>query len=338
MLRCNDFSAWVTVDGIQLECYSEQTSSDGRTVTCWIASEVGKAFHIHWEHSSAFLGGATGAYLNVDGFNCGGVALRPSLGQTKGCMTGFGTSDSTEKPLMFSSLDLTDDDCYLDNGSGIQNLGQIKLVLRRVEFTNTINATWQQPDSIPKDRKVHERTKKAGSHSVKLGDDVVCKKQMQVTVKALGIAPVAIFIFRYNPIEVLRANGIAPPPPAQAPQVSASSESGNAKLKRKRENTRVETEGDEVVFVGEPVPHASKSSRKKVKKELLTDQQIYAKGEVIDLSGDEAKKVKREPLTDRKVFAKREVVDLSGNGTKAAKRGSLAVSKVFAKGEVIDLT
>ncbi|KZT30583.1 hypothetical protein NEOLEDRAFT_1126174 [Neolentinus lepideus HHB14362 ss-1] len=284
MPQCNDFSAWITVDGVTLEQYSEQRSSGGRTVTCWIASEVGKAFHVHWEQAVSYLGGRTGGYLNVDGFECGGVALDPARGKIKVSMTGHRTSESTEKPLIFSSLDLTDDDHYLENSPGVQNLGQIKLEIWRIECTKVIRS-WRGSisEGIPKERKIHERTKKAGSHSVKLGDDAPSIRAAGIVAKKLEAAPVATFVFRYNSIDVLRANGIAPQAAATARQVSAK----DVDVKPKRKRTRAAIDDGEMEFVGSPPSQISRSS------------------------GTKTKKVKREPLTDEKVSTSREVIDLT---------------------------
>lgn len=42
MLTIDEFSAWVTVDGVELSQYSVEQSTDDRTATCWIASQVDK--------------------------------------------------------------------------------------------------------------------------------------------------------------------------------------------------------------------------------------------------------------------------------------------------------
>jgi hypothetical protein len=42
MLELNGFQAWVTVDGVELDQYSVETSPDKKLITCWIACEQGK--------------------------------------------------------------------------------------------------------------------------------------------------------------------------------------------------------------------------------------------------------------------------------------------------------
>jgi hypothetical protein len=43
MLQLKDFSAWITIEDTKLEEFNVEVSDDGNSVTCWIASEVGKA-------------------------------------------------------------------------------------------------------------------------------------------------------------------------------------------------------------------------------------------------------------------------------------------------------
>jgi hypothetical protein len=42
MLHWKEFSAWVAIDGKETLEYDVEISEDQKTVTCWIASELGK--------------------------------------------------------------------------------------------------------------------------------------------------------------------------------------------------------------------------------------------------------------------------------------------------------
>jgi hypothetical protein len=48
MPQLEDFSAWITIEDKKADEFNVETSDDGKCVTCWIVSEVGKA-------SQAFL-------------------------------------------------------------------------------------------------------------------------------------------------------------------------------------------------------------------------------------------------------------------------------------------
>jgi hypothetical protein len=42
-LQSEGFTAWISVDDAELDCYNVEAMNDGKKVTCWIASEAGKA-------------------------------------------------------------------------------------------------------------------------------------------------------------------------------------------------------------------------------------------------------------------------------------------------------
>lgn len=52
MYHSTGFSAWITIDGVEATEYDVVTSDDKKTVTCWIASELGKVRTILLTQSS----------------------------------------------------------------------------------------------------------------------------------------------------------------------------------------------------------------------------------------------------------------------------------------------
>lgn len=46
MLQFREFFAWVSIDGVEAPEYGVEISEDQKSVTCWIASELGKVHHI----------------------------------------------------------------------------------------------------------------------------------------------------------------------------------------------------------------------------------------------------------------------------------------------------
>ncbi|KAF9059359.1 hypothetical protein BDP27DRAFT_1431456 [Rhodocollybia butyracea] len=120
-------------------------------------------------------------------------------------ITGAATSDSTEKPFVFSPLELTDDDEYLHKTTA--GLGEVKLVISHATFgkVTSLNRTYTALG------KVHEKAKKATGHKVGLGIEKTNLRMNAVSATLRGV--VVTFIFKYRPIEMLRANGIAPPEP-----------------------------------------------------------------------------------------------------------------------------
>ena len=43
MPQHKDFSAWITIEDKKADEFNVEVSDDGKRVTCWIISEVGKA-------------------------------------------------------------------------------------------------------------------------------------------------------------------------------------------------------------------------------------------------------------------------------------------------------
>jgi hypothetical protein len=140
------YSAWISVDGAALKEYNVEVSN-GKNATCWIASEAGKASHSY--HTHALLRQAYGetspniqkftvnwrdsdrssmisGFVKLDGIACGGHTISPALpGMPLTPVTAqksaVPTSVMTEKPFLFSPLELT--------GIGLVSLIQYLLFL-----------------------------------------------------------------------------------------------------------------------------------------------------------------------------------------------------------------
>jgi len=50
MLRLGSLSAWITVDGEELQEYGVEISDNGKEATCWIPSKVGQVRSILFEY------------------------------------------------------------------------------------------------------------------------------------------------------------------------------------------------------------------------------------------------------------------------------------------------
>ncbi|KAL1948508.1 hypothetical protein VTO73DRAFT_12583 [Trametes versicolor] len=208
-LELNGYSAHVNCDGKELETYDVRME-DERTISCWIPSEEGKTFIVHWGDDSS------STTMRVDIFMDGRKVevLAHENKKTEYCRGAIETSDSL-RPFLFAPLVLTDDDALLHSDvSG--DIGTIHVEMRRVQ-RYTKNKTNFRGRHVPEIGSVHERSKKAGVHAVALG------QPQEVTVEswtARGVdkEPFATFKFRYRPLELLQANGIAPLPGSSVAQ------------------------------------------------------------------------------------------------------------------------
>jgi hypothetical protein len=200
MLHAKGFSAWVTINGEEALEFDIETSEDEKTMTCWIASEVGKVrlaatvhrwpsgidtmsktFAVHWKNLSYYQD--TTGNLKMDGNSCGGVVIAKEQRHLTAKKVGV-TDGMNLKPFMFSPLELTgttffysclfvplylllcalDDDAFLGSGPSHQDLGLIELCIHPVKIgkTNVSSKSTQALSGI----KVHERSKKAVTQQI----------------------------------------------------------------------------------------------------------------------------------------------------------------------------
>jgi len=209
-----DFSAWITSEGAELPTYKPTVEEgDGRTLTCWIPSEEGKKFQVHWmDHNGGI---ATVGHIFFDGSlkgACNGAIL---LGQIAGevrTVAGAQVSNTGVRPFIFSKLETTEDDFVTSSTSS--DLGSIRLSIHRVVVT--MSESGKHHEHVRTHGPVHEKSKKAGSHIASYGNEepigtrpAFLKCQLY---DPLDKNPYVRFIFKYRSSALLQANGIAPLP------------------------------------------------------------------------------------------------------------------------------
>ncbi|KAJ7019997.1 hypothetical protein C8F04DRAFT_1145798 [Mycena alexandri] len=207
MLRSKDFSAWVAIEGVKVPEYGVEVSENGQDITCWIPSEVGKKFSVNWTNISA--PGLTGGGVQVDGLKCGFEAIAAEMRPISAFMDGIAETDTKTRPFEFAPLELTDDDSYLDSSSH-PHLGLIKLEIWRVDVAGGYAPSVV---AVPAAQKVHERAKKAMNQQIKFGAAVEHAQVQSAQIRRVGFGPLVAFSFKYRSLDVLKANGIAPPTP-----------------------------------------------------------------------------------------------------------------------------
>ncbi|KAJ7646756.1 hypothetical protein FB45DRAFT_1019058 [Roridomyces roridus] len=153
------FSAWITVDGVETPEYHVETSTDNKVVACWIASETGKKFSIHWKNF-AYAADAKGD-IEIDGTSLSGRFLYGK--KLPACATKDGVREGEMvRPFVFSSLATTDDDDYLHHSSS-EKLGTIELSIYPIEVLPSTGNVKRKRAQALDNITVHERSKKAAS-------------------------------------------------------------------------------------------------------------------------------------------------------------------------------
>ncbi|KAG0702821.1 hypothetical protein DFH29DRAFT_1045353 [Suillus ampliporus] len=215
MLKHQEYTAWISVDGQPLETYAVETSLATNEVTCWIASEVGKEFSVHCQATSANSVDSIGAFVYIDGQGCHGLMFGELNLNVK--ISNAFVSDRITKPFVFSTVRLTgisappvphrcsDEDEFVDTSSA--SLGQIQVRICKV----TLGDRFHPSQNIQTEHKVHERSKKAVTHCIGLGDETMIPQTMLRKSQYIG-QPLAVFTFKYRDRNLLKANGVIPVP------------------------------------------------------------------------------------------------------------------------------
>ncbi|KAK7031159.1 hypothetical protein VNI00_013574 [Paramarasmius palmivorus] len=207
MVSFAEFSAWINIEGHKAQEYGVEVSEAEKTVTCWIPSEEGKAFEICWDDSSRFS--ATTGSVRVDGNLCGREIRL--IDQTR-CSRrrGIRVSSNMIRPFIFSRVKTTDDDNDVTaSSSNTAEVGEISVAIIR---TRVLTKSSGKPKThhIPHSQTFHEKSKKAIDHQTSFGEAVVSTTTKWKS-QHYG-STVATFRFKYRPLAMLQANGIASPP------------------------------------------------------------------------------------------------------------------------------
>ncbi|KAK7005970.1 hypothetical protein R3P38DRAFT_3326413 [Favolaschia claudopus] len=297
------FSAWINVDGQDAVEYDVQTSKEDKTVTCWIASELGKKFVVKWTIPA--LPHVVNGRIRIDGKNCQGSLCSPN-GQEM-TRTKAGITDGTViKPFVFSTLELTDDDALLGSStSSLAELGVIQLTLIPSEILGSGNGATYSSFQISDD-KVHERTKKAVTQRIKLADAEVLRKPITFsTYRRIG-PDIVTFCFKYRPMDVLRANGIAPPLPTLKRKASAEPSPSPVE---DRDDAEELADLEEARVLREKLRALEERLAKRDTKPRITSSKTSA--DVIDLTQDRSKRKRIKAEPGKSTVIPGEVIDLT---------------------------
>ncbi|KAH7889391.1 hypothetical protein F5I97DRAFT_522000 [Phlebopus sp. FC_14] len=97
MLTHRGFSAWITSEGEQLREYLVAVDDNANKVSCWIPSEAGKHFSVHWRDEGTSVHSCS--FISLDGFLVPGRFL---FGLGEASREGIRTGPITERPFIFT--------------------------------------------------------------------------------------------------------------------------------------------------------------------------------------------------------------------------------------------
>ncbi|KAH7884285.1 hypothetical protein F5I97DRAFT_1434817 [Phlebopus sp. FC_14] len=212
-MRIGVFTASVIIDGKALEEY-DVVMENPTKATCWISSQEGKNFAVQWKCHSKTRQTCSVGRVNVDGVRCRGRIIEPGpLGRGDTQSRSYVSTNTKTRDFVFSRLQLSDDDTLLDK-SVPKDLGEISLTIQhgkllrvRVEDHHVDKGL----DVPGLDDKFHEKAKKATVHRVNFGPEKTRRPRKGYGLQLIRDGGGKLeFVFKYRPLDVLQANGIAP--------------------------------------------------------------------------------------------------------------------------------
>ncbi|KAH7913756.1 hypothetical protein BJ138DRAFT_1058502 [Hygrophoropsis aurantiaca] len=201
MLTHRGFSAWIVSEGKTLPVYLVATDASAHRVSCWIPSEAGKTFSVHWSDAGSKVHSCT--FITLDGFVVPGRFL---FGEGSASREGVRTGLTTERPFVFAQ--------HHDEGSSSRiqqcsrDVGTIMVKVKRVRLTGAkaANALQKLPDSTAVKPQL-------GGHHIGYGEE---KQTFEQSPTTWHVEPhdetsrrsYVTFVFRYRSREFLLSQGI----------------------------------------------------------------------------------------------------------------------------------
>ncbi|KAF9463930.1 hypothetical protein BDZ94DRAFT_1257780 [Collybia nuda] len=283
MLQLGTHSACIIVDGVELPQYSiEHSTHKGRPlITCWIASEAGKEFSIRFEDKASTFDSI--GDIMVDDISCD--TLRLYAGQrTRVELKTARVSATSARPFMFSHIRLTDEEHDVNHAAS-RKLGEIKLQICKAKLKKTKMKTktrgQDRMGKLVEAAKVHERSKKAIGHHVRLGEEITIPK-LKYHVSITEVQILGVLIFKYRPLDMLQANGIAPLDKKRKRAVSLPDEENAVSESDAEDARRIEVlEAELRALKNKLQARDTKKPKREVKEEVDI---CWLPGEVIDLT------------------------------------------------------
>ncbi|KAJ7120509.1 hypothetical protein C8R43DRAFT_83607 [Mycena crocata] len=214
MLTHRGFSAWIVVDGKPVPEFLVAEDTKASRVSCWIPSERGQKFSVHWKDHGGKVDSCS--FITLDGLVVPGRFL---FGTGETSRTGVRSSAKTERPFVFQKIDEDEPSTPSVN----KDVGMITLRIKRVQrVAGRLANPLQELPSVTLGKR------KAGEMCVGFGEETETFDQYAYTWSVKPYekdAPAGArtghtyvtFVFRYRTREFLQMQGIMPedvsPPP-----------------------------------------------------------------------------------------------------------------------------
>ncbi|KAL0565425.1 hypothetical protein V5O48_016599 [Marasmius crinis-equi] len=286
MITVNNYSAWITIGDKACEEYEVDVSEEAKTVTCWIASEVGKEYEVNWECNN--FTGPYNTIVRIDGNPCGGMLSRSAI-TGPGRKLGIRTSPTTLNRFSFSSVNTTDDNAFISTPDSPE-MGDIKITIKNTKVLAPKSDNWSV---APVEKTFHETAKKCINHQTRFQPTTTAATDL-IRVEDFG-EPLATFCFKYRPLGILQANGIASPPAPQRTSPSPPPQPGPTDSRRSSSGSKRGLEDDDE-DVKPDVLDLSDGDEDDAKLRDLKNQIAAFEARKKQKGQPPRKKIKREPI------------------------------------------
>ncbi|KIY68941.1 hypothetical protein CYLTODRAFT_421169 [Cylindrobasidium torrendii FP15055 ss-10] len=207
MVQYDHLSAWITVDGRTLDEYSQKFDDELSEISCWIPSQEGKEFELHFSDEAIHYNVCL--YYYVDGSTVGGRSLADTAEPRNSIScAGVKLSSETERPFIFSKTRLMEVDATPQTPSAA--LGEIKVECWSIDVRDEV------PLGQPELSAAHSVSGREEVDAMHVGVGNVRRTKSRLSHEVARRILLASFLFRYRPIEILQASGLAPIVPLDA--------------------------------------------------------------------------------------------------------------------------
>ncbi|KAI0312299.1 hypothetical protein OF83DRAFT_1146833 [Amylostereum chailletii] len=252
-LTLKGYIVHISCDGVEIPQYQVEVVND-RTVSCYIPSEAGKSFVIHYVDNNTDGHEGKSIYVHADGRYL--QAFGTTAGVSGSISHQYDMSVVTRRAFRFSKVELVQDDTNRD----IDDSSRTQTGLIEVSILRAISHLGPSPGSARKsheaDDGLHapEKSKLIGFNHVSLGKQesyTPLEHKIHWTHPTdTQINPYVAFHFRHRPAELLQAMDIMPRPKVRTPEPSAPvpqrrarpSQEMNGRDKKRRRVTKYTTQ------------------------------------------------------------------------------------------------
>ncbi|KAG9038203.1 hypothetical protein FS837_001295 [Tulasnella sp. UAMH 9824] len=263
-LTFRGFAAQIRIGDRPLTVYKPDYDEETKTASGWIASEPGEEYSVCWKKNDV-TDYCAAAEVYIDG------PRRRSSGIAR---------------------DYNDDAVPDENVP--TDPGTVTVKIFR-ELITSESREWERVPCDPFSTQIHEKSKKAGGHITKIGDERRVAPTSLISTRPFAeedTSPYVIFVFHYRPEAILRAEGFIPQPQNQF-QSKANQEGDDEEAQAEAEIAALEATRQKRVTAlakrkglkRKDVEADLARKRRKLKQEEVIDVDLYfTPGEVIDLT------------------------------------------------------